>query len=124
MSDDGTRLAAALGSRLSGRSTAEQVGHISIRDGGTGSEIRRIESPGIVTRDRPHRGRQPHRRGIRRAGEPARTAQSSGQAGVKIWDTSTGELVQTLPMLPWTAAHNRILWSPDGARLLRQSVLT
>ena len=27
-------------------------------------------------------------------------------------------------MLPWTRVYNRILWSPDGTRLLRQSVFS
>ena len=48
MSDDGTRLAVALGDRFSGSSADERLGRISIRDGGTGSEIRRIEIPGVV----------------------------------------------------------------------------
>ena len=47
MSDDGTRLAVALGRHFR-HARAEQLGRISIRDGSTGREIRRIEIPGFV----------------------------------------------------------------------------
>ncbi|MBW8884090.1 MAG: WD40 repeat domain-containing protein, partial [Planctomycetia bacterium] len=122
MSDDGTRIAAALGRFVSAFSDAEQPGRISIRDGETGSEIRSVEVPLnatdiALTAD-----------GSRIAVEYAQFAEpgsprfTSGLAGVKIWDTSTGDLVQTLPLLPSSDGFSRILWSPDGARLLRQSV--
>jgi serine/threonine protein kinase/WD40 repeat protein len=43
------------------------------------------------------------------------------QASVKIWNTSTGELIQTLPLAPWRFQSSTILWSPDGSRLLRSA---
>jgi serine/threonine protein kinase/WD40 repeat protein len=124
MSDDGTRLAAATSTRLS--STDPGPSRISIRDANTGSEMRHIEIPEFVseialTAD-----------GSRIAVEyaeidsevkaPRLPRDITGFARVKIWDTSTGELVRSLPMLPWSALNSRIIWNPDGSRLLRQSV--
>jgi serine/threonine protein kinase/WD40 repeat protein len=143
VSDDGTRLAATLSRRVG---DGRPPGHISLHDGGTGREIRRIESPGNVkelalTADgsrlaveylefEPPPTRGEVRREGRRIGELNQTEKlqelrqrlSRQQAEVKIWDTSTGELIQTLPKLPWTSFYSRILWSPDGKRLLRTSV--
>ena len=127
MSDDGTQIAVALAKRYIDYDA--RPGRISIRDGDTGAEIRRIEIPGLVCEIAlSSDGSRLAVEYIER-GEPAVGLQTSGQAGVMIWDTSTGELVRTLPVLPWTAPNtfaggNKILWSPDGARLLRQSVLS
>ena len=123
MSDDGTRLAVALHYRFGNR-VERKPGSISIRDGDTGSEIRRIDIPGFVFAIAltPDGSRIAVEYG--EPTEPDAPRLRSGQAGVTIWDTSTGELVQTLPMLPWSLGHSQILWSPDGKRLLRQSFST
>jgi WD40 repeat protein len=114
MSEDGARLAVAVHNRGSC--------HISVRDGGSGSEIHRIEFPGNLS-------------DIELTADGSRIAVAfydleepkDSRIGVKVWDTSTGDLVQSLPMLPYfrkvpLSPNYRILWSPDGTRLLRQSL--
>jgi serine/threonine protein kinase/WD40 repeat protein len=115
MSNDGSRLAVAVAAgRSRVESTDSQLDRISIRDGSTGHEIRSLASPGLISQIALTSN------GSRLAvvyGE--RATPTVQQSGVKVWDTSTGELVQTLPMLPGVA--NSTLLSPDGTRLLRQS---
>ena len=121
MSNDGTRLASAVALRTD-PITTPQPAQISIRDGATGSEIRRIEGPANVSEIALSAD------GSRLAVEYVEQVEShtgpfiSGQSAVKVWDTSTSDLLQTLPLLPNDRYANRILWSPDGQRLLRQSV--
>jgi WD40 repeat protein len=137
VSDDGTRLATTLSRRVG---DGRPAGHICLYDLSAGRELRRIESPGIVTElaltadgsrlaaaylDQPASPANLQRSGGGNPAEVLRTREervTREQAAVKVWDTSTGELIQTLPKLPWTFRSSRILWSPDGKRLLRQSV--
>lgn len=110
MSNNGKRLAVAVHGESSD-STDERLRRISIRDGDTGREIRSIESSGLVSE-------------IALSPDGSRlVADNLGQ--ITIWDTSTGELVQTLPTLPLQesprVAFCRTLWSPDGTQLLRQT---
>jgi WD40 repeat protein len=108
MSEDATRIAVEIHNRDSS--------YISIRDGGSGSEICRIEVPGSVS-------------DIKLTSNGSRIAvaffeRGHSRIGVNVWDTSTGNLVQPLPLLPffYSESYYRILWSPDGTRLLRQSL--
>lgn len=119
ISDDASRLAVALVNNSPDND--DRPGSISIRDADTGNEIRRLEIPGLI-RDAalsPDGSRIAVEYGP--LGDPRAT---TGQTGITIWNASSGELVQTLPMLPWTQRNNRILWSPGGERLLRQSVFS
>jgi serine/threonine protein kinase/WD40 repeat protein len=127
VSRDGTRIAVRFLSIPS--SGAESTTHISIRDGSSGAEIRRWSHPGGVilfalTAD-----------GSRLIAEHVVRYDPSGaklpeiQAVVKVWNTSTGEIVHALPPIPYPPQPrgilpNRANWSlsnPDGTQLLRSA---
>ena len=115
MNEDGTRLAVAFDNR--------GTSHNSIRDSGSGREINRIEFSGCLV-------------DFELTADGSRIAAAfydleepkDSRIGVNVWDTSTGNLVQSLPKLPYFSWNGlgrliyRILWSPDGTRLLRQSL--
>jgi WD40 repeat protein len=118
VSRDGSRLAIRTGTTSSEGSF---VPRISIYDAQSGKEIRHFEERGIgdqfvLSTD-----------GARLAAacidldDNPDSALLERLASVKIWNTSTGELTRTLPLMPWRFQRSFILWSPHGSRLLRSA---
>ena len=96
MSDDGTRLAAAVFLRT--ESNAPQPGKSAFA-----TVARAMKSAALKVRHTCPSLRSPadgSRLAVDYFERNPPTARASGKSGVKIWDTSTGELLQTLPLLP------------------------
>src|SRR5207249_3177142 len=102
----------------------DRAGRISIRAGDTGREMHSMESSATIA----HLALASEGSRVAVAyfeGDESSSSQSPRQLAVKIWNTATGEVVRTLPMLPWarnSGVYPMILLSPDGSQLLRHSV--
>ena len=118
LSGDGTRMAVrnSVTDESGGRSL-----HISIHDCISGKELRRFPggSQFLLSDD----GSRLAVRYVQLDSDD-RSSQSlnRGQAGIQIWNTFTGELVQTLPLIPASIKSENIVWDPTGAKLLRSSL--
>ena len=123
ISADGTRIAVM--NLAASEESGERTTHISIHDGVSGKELRRFEQfPGPVTQILLSADGSRLAVGFIQGESVNRSiqAQPKRQAGSQVWNTSTGELVQSLPLIPASLLSSKILWDPAGARLLRSSL--
>jgi WD40 repeat protein len=118
ISGDGSRLAIRAGTRPR---EGGYIPRISIYDAQSGNEIQHFQERGIAEQFvlSPDGGRVAA--ACVEFDNPPDPGLLERQASVKIWDTSTGALVQTLPSMPWRFQMSFILWSADGSRLLRSA---
>jgi serine/threonine protein kinase/WD40 repeat protein len=118
ISRNGSRLAIRTGTRSSERG---YIPRISIYDALSGKEIQHFEERGIAEQFVLSPDGERLAAACIELDNTSESRRLERQASVKIWDTSTGELVRTLPLMPWRFQLSSILWSPDGSRLLRST---
>jgi serine/threonine protein kinase/WD40 repeat protein len=118
ISSDGSRLAIRTGTRSS---EGVYIPRISVYDTQSGIEIRHFEERRIG--DQFVLSADGSRLAAARIDldDNPESVYLERQASVKIWNTSTGELMQTLPLAPWRFQSSTLLWSPEGSRLLRSA---
>ena len=110
ISADGTRIAVM--NLAASEESGERTTHISIHDGVSGKELRRFEQfPGPVTQILLSADGSRLAVGFIQGESVNRSiqAQPKRQAGSQVWNTSTGELVQTLPLIPASLLSSKIL---------------